>query len=355
MASSLMHLAVAGRLAERVSRPELLRLGCVLADAFGQAGHFRGIAADGRRFYDLPRFRAEYGDRLLCDDFCLGYYLHLVQDMVYRQMMHVEHGWNPHVPGNVERLHEDYRRLSPFLVRAYGLRPLEMPDGLAGHPLLADSAAAFLDELRGQFAPYDGGEPFFLTESLAAEYIDRAAEVCSAELDALRAGRPGADPMDYAYGLRIRELRPEEVPLLETFLYEAIFQRDPDPPLPRDVIHRPELWMYVDGFGSRRGDCCLCAEENRRVIGAVWTRIIPGYGHVDDDAPEFAISLLPDARGRGVGTRLMRAMLAELPKRGFARATLAVQKDNYALKMYQSVGFTVIGENDEEFIMEWRL
>ena len=113
--------------------------------------------------------------------------------------------------------------------------------------------------------------------------------------------------------------------------------------------------MYVDGFGSRRGDCCLCAEENRRVIGAVWTRIIPGYGHVDDDAPEFAISLLPDARGRGVGTRLMRAMLAELPKRGFARATLAVQKDNYALKMYQSVGFTIIGENDEEFIMEWRL
>ena len=51
----------------------------------------------------------------------------------------------------------------------------------------------------------------------------------------------------------------------------------------------------------------------------------------------------------------MRAMLAELPKRGFARATLAVQKDNFALKMYKSVGFTVIGENDEEFIMEWRL
>ena len=249
----------------------------------------------------------------------------------------------------MERLHEDYRLLNPFLVRAYGLRPPEMADGLA------DNAAAFLDDLRGQFAPYGGGEPFFLTESLAAEYIDRAAKVCSAELDALRAGRPGADPMDYAYGLRIRGLRPEEVPLLETFLYEAIFQRDPDHPLPRDVIRRPELWMYVDGFGSRRGDCCLCAEENGRVIGAVWTRIIPGYGHVDDGAPEFAISLLPDARGRGVGTQLMRAMLAELPKRGFARATLAVQKDNPALKMYKNVGFTAIGENDEEFIMEWRL
>ena len=349
MASSLMHLAVDERLAERTAQPELFRLGCVLVDAFGQAGHFRNTAADGQRFFDLPRFRTEYGDRLLRDDFCLGYYLHLVQDMVYRQMIHVEHGWNPHIPGNVERLHEDYRLLNPFLVRAYGLRPPEMADGLA------DNAAAFLDDLRGQFAPYGGGEPFFLTESLAAEYIDRAAEVCSAELDALRAGRPGADPMDYAYGLRIRELRPEEVPLLETFLYEAIFQRDPDHPLPRDVIRLPELWMYVDGFGSRRGDCCLCAEENGRVIGAVWTRIIPGYGHVDDGAPEFAISLLPDARGRGVGTQLMRAMLAELPKRGFMRATLAVQKDNHALKMYKNVGFTVIGESDEEFIMEWRL
>ena len=149
MASSLMHLAVAERLAERAARPELFRLGCVLVDASGQAGHFRGIAADGRKFYDLPRFRAEYGERLLRDDFCLGYYLHLVQDMVYRQMIHVEHGWNPHIPGSVERLHEDYRLLNPLLIRAYGLRPLEMADDLAGHPLLADSAAAFLDDLRG--------------------------------------------------------------------------------------------------------------------------------------------------------------------------------------------------------------
>lgn len=354
MASSLMHLAVTERLLDGAVRPDLLRLGSVLADAWGQDGHFRGQAPDGRKFYDLARFRAQYGERLLRDDFCLGYYLHLVQDMFYRWFLYVDRGWKRRTPEDVARLHEDYRLLNPFLVREYALKPLRLPPELRGHPLLAQSACTFLTDMHGQFLPYGGGEPFVLTESLAAEYIDRAAALCLAELDALRGGAPGADPMDYAYGLHIRELRPEEIPLLETFLYHAIFQRDPAHPLPRDVIRQPELWIYIDHFGERPGDRCLCAEENGQVIGAVWTRVIRGYGHVDAETPEFAISMLPEARGRGVGTALLRAMLARLKADGCPRATLAVQKDNYALRMYQKAGFVTIGETAEEYIMECR-
>ena len=44
-------------------------------------------------------------------------------------------------------------------------------------------------------------------------------------------------------------------------------------------------------------------------------------------------------------------MTAELKKRGYKRASLAVQKANYAVKMYKSVGFEITGENDEEYIM----
>lgn len=33
-------------------------------------------------------------------------------------------------------------------------------------------------------------------------------------------------------------------------------------------------------------------------IGAVWTRIMDDYGHVDDDTPSFAISLYKEYRGQ---------------------------------------------------------
>ena len=54
------------------------------------------------------------------------------------------------------------------------------------------------------------------------------------------------------------------------------------------------------------------------------------------------------------GTELMKQMLELLRKKGYKRASLSVQKDNYALHMYQKVGFKPVIDNDEEFIMEYR-
>ena len=47
----------------------------------------------------------------------------------------------------------------------------------------------------------------------------------------------------------------------------------------------------------------------------------------------------------------MIKMLQMLKDRGFAKASLAVQKANYAVKMYKKVGFEIVDENDEEYIM----
>ena len=75
------------------------------------------------------------------------------------------------------------------------------------------------------------------------------------------------------------------------------------------------------------------------------------YGHVDDNTPSFAISLYKEYRGQGIGTQLMVKMLELLKENGYKRASLAVQKANYAVKMYEKVGFKTIDENDEEYIM----
>lgn len=153
----------------------------------------------------------------------------------------------------------------------------------------------------------------------------------------------------------IREMTRAEYPLLEDFLYEAIFQRDAANRLPREIIKDPQLQVYIRDFGKQKDDACLCAEVRQTVVGAVWVRNIPGYGSVDSETPEFAISLYPEYRGHGIGSDLMRQMLAHLKKAGYAQASLVVQKDNYALRMYLAVGFQIVAENEEEYIMVHRL
>ena len=151
--------------------------------------------------------------------------------------------------------------------------------------------------------------------------------------------------------IMIRKLYPEEADLLRDFLYEAIFIPEGVEPPARDIVERPELRIYYDDFGTGPADHCLVAEAAGRVVGAAWVRIMNDYGHVDDETPSFAISLIPEYRGRGIGTRLMKEMLTMLKDRGFKQASLAVQKANYAVRMYKEVGFKIIDENDEEFIM----
>ena len=148
-----------------------------------------------------------------------------------------------------------------------------------------------------------------------------------------------------------RELREDETELLKDFLYEAIFIPEGVDPPDREIIKLPELRIFYEDFGTGRADHCIVAEDDGHVIGAVWTRIMNDYGHVDDDTPSFAISLYSEYRGQGIGTRMMKAMLALLSEKGFMRASLAVQKANYAVRMYENVGFGTIDENEDEYIM----
>lgn len=155
--------------------------------------------------------------------------------------------------------------------------------------------------------------------------------------------------------LTYRPLQPSEAELLKTFIYEAIFIPEGVEPPPFDIIYRPEIALYYEGFGNSSADNCIVAEVDGKVVGAVWTRIMNDYGHVDDQTPSFAISLLKDFRNQGIGTELMRRMLQLLKNQGYKQASLAVQKANYAVRMYKKVGFEIVDQNDEEYIMVCKL
>ena len=149
----------------------------------------------------------------------------------------------------------------------------------------------------------------------------------------------------------IRTLTESEYNVLDDFLYEAIFVPEGCEAPPKDIINLPELQVYVEDFGSRSSDVAIAAEYKGEIVGAVWCRIMNDYGHVDDDTPSLAISVIKEHRRHGNGKAMLREMLFELKRKGFRQVSLAVQKENYAVDMYIKAGFVTIDETDEEYIM----
>lgn len=133
-------------------------------------------------------------------------------------------------------------------------------------------------------------------------------------------------------------------------MYEAIFIPEGIEKPPKSIIEKPELQVYIADFG-KEDDWCLVAETKEKVVGVVWVRIMNAYGHIDDRTPSLAISLYEEYGNLGISTALMETMLQFLKDKGYKQTSLSVQKANYAVGMYQKVGFEVVDENEEEYIM----
>ena len=149
----------------------------------------------------------------------------------------------------------------------------------------------------------------------------------------------------------IRKIQKQEYPLLDHFLYEAIFVPEGIEPPPKTIIASPELQVYVEHFGESKDDWGLVAEVGGKIVGAVWARIMNDYGHIDDETPSLAISLYKEYRGFGIGTAMVKEILTLLKSHGYRQVSLSVQKANYAAKMYLKIGFEIVRENGEEYIM----
>ena len=161
--------------------------------------------------------------------------------------------------------------------------------------------------------------------------------------------------MDYL----IRSMAPDEWSLLEDFLYEAIFvPKGFEGKLPRSVIYDDlKCRAAFEGFGALPDDRAVVAEIGGRVVGACWVRTTDEYGHIDGETPSFSISLYRPYRGHGLGTAMMETLLDELSGAGYPRASLSVQKENPALRLYERMGFRIVGDgfDETEWLMVCRL
>lgn len=158
------------------------------------------------------------------------------------------------------------------------------------------------------------------------------------------------------FSFTIKPICPEEYPSLRKFLYYAIFV-PPGANLPDfSVVDLPALRPYTEYFGSGRSDAGVVARANGALIGAAWCRVLPGFDGLDKDIPVLALSVLPAFRGRGVGTALLQALLAQLQKTACKGLALSVQRANPAVRLYRRLGFKTIAQKGEERIMlyTWR-
>jgi ribosomal protein S18 acetylase RimI-like enzyme len=140
----------------------------------------------------------------------------------------------------------------------------------------------------------------------------------------------------------------------------------------RDMLHHAYYWkerapdggagpvaLYVKGWG-RSGDAAVIAIEGGFPVGAAWYRSFsasrPGYGFVDEPTPELAIAVVPSARGKGVGSALLSALLARARVDGRHALSLSVDRNNEpAIELYRRHGFERVSESSDSVTMLARL
>ncbi|WP_354670002.1 GNAT family N-acetyltransferase [Paenibacillus sp. BSR1-1] len=130
-------------------------------------------------------------------------------------------------------------------------------------------------------------------------------------------------------------------------LYQAIFIPDGKHRPSRDILMEPNIQQSLKGWG-RKGDTALIAiDASNNPIGAVWVRLFDEnnstYGYINSQTPLLGMALLPEYRGKGIGTALLGEMLRITKEAGFGAVSLSVDPKNPALKLYNRLGFKKVG------------
>lgn len=212
MASRIIHLAITNELSQQYNFSNIDRLyfGTIIPDGVSSCqdyilSHFKlRISDTGKRSYNLTEYKEKFGNLLKSDDLYFGYYLHLIQDLLYGHFMYDRYHWNPKPDGNIERLHDDYKQINAYVISKYGLHSdIHVPNGFASEKIneIADfEPDRFIQELKNDFERIEYKERFFFTDNMVDEYIQWAVEYCKKELAALENGSYYFDEYEWSWG-----------------------------------------------------------------------------------------------------------------------------------------------------------
>jgi GNAT superfamily N-acetyltransferase len=147
----------------------------------------------------------------------------------------------------------------------------------------------------------------------------------------------------------------DDVDAVQLALYLALaWNNPPDIPDPATVMAHPEVVIYHRGWG-RTGDIGVKAVADERTVGAAFARLFTeeshGYGYVDAQTPELGVGVVAGYRGHGLGRRLLEAIADQAQAEGILRLSLSVNNPNPAKRLYQSLGYTTVGDDGDSSVM----
>src|SRR5437773_5732001 len=149
--------------------------------------------------------------------------------------------------------------------------------------------------------------------------------------------------------LQLRLGSTTDLGFLEEMLFEAFFwDTSIKRPLFASIRGTAEFSKLLAGW-ERQGDRAMIGEESGTRIGAAWFRFwtpeFHSYGFVDVDTPEIAMAVGQDYRSKGVGRRLLDALVETARADGLPALSLSVSPLNFARQLYESAGFRKVGES----------
>ncbi|ADU29202.1 GCN5-related N-acetyltransferase [Evansella cellulosilytica DSM 2522] len=135
----------------------------------------------------------------------------------------------------------------------------------------------------------------------------------------------------------------EYVEFLTDMMYESIHMPE-NKPAKEVLLNMPHIKKYSEGWGRKGDKAIIAINENNLPVGAAWYRLFTednkGYGYVDDKTPELGIALTKDARGKGIGTLLVKRLMEEAFSDGYTTLSLSVDPTNKeAVQLYKKLGF----------------
>ena len=148
--------------------------------------------------------------------------------------------------------------------------------------------------------------------------------------------------MSPAFPIAFRKLEQKDLPFLKEMFYISLFSVKGEDAFPRDIIEKPHLARYHKDWG-KEGDFGIIVHQGEEDMGAIWVRFFtkenPGYGFVEEGAPEMGIALKKEFRGKGLGRKLIQELFVELKARKVGAISLSTDSRNPAMHLYVSCGF----------------
>ena len=208
MAQRLIHYLLGEMLSKEIElkNKERFILGSIMPDAYKELKdrdktHF-AHRTDGT-YFDFNLFREKFGRQMNEDDLYLGYYMHLVEDVLYRQFIHRDQFRVPSSSEEVLILHHDYHILNSYIVSKYNCQNiLQDKINLDSEKIMEITEFrmdGFLDDLAVDFSEKIQGETVFITEKMLNQFIEEYVPIMLEELRAVKNGSTNLVAIDYKW------------------------------------------------------------------------------------------------------------------------------------------------------------